>query len=264
MTTAPTRSAFHIAAFLAAFLGCSLAAASISAQPPLPPMDSGTANPNTLEEAFRALDQEWSAEERHDFKRKSEIHAVADVDFNVVVFIRQWFRPQHAPLRDDLKARGIRHPDYAYVVLGAYWQHLNGKPIQIEKYLAGGPNTLDEAFCELDQLLPADLKEIFMNKPEEKAVMDADFGLRMFISNQWLRTGRSTLPGYFASLRVASPETMSRIVLSSYWRYLNRWPIELEKRFACHEVPACWQEWLREERERTIAWEKDRANRIRP
>jgi hypothetical protein len=67
------------------------------------------------------------------------------------------------------------------VVLAAYRQHLNGWPIEIERYLARAPNTLKEAFQELNRLLSTEEKEDFMGKPEVSAVAFADFGLSVFV-----------------------------------------------------------------------------------
>jgi Domain of unknown function (DUF6794) len=207
--------------------------------------------PTTLEEAFRELDRLLPADHREEFKGKPEIDAVAN-DFELRMLIRrEWLKSEGSALRHHLHSLGVRHLDYSYVVAGAYWQYLNGQPIKIERYIAGGPNTLEDAFQELDRLLPANTKQIFKSKPEQKAVIDAHFGLAMFIRNEWFRSGRSSLPGRLHSLGARSFDDMSDMILRSYWRHLNGTSIDIEKQGACYE------RWWQKQR-RLIAEAKDK------
>jgi len=236
-----------------------------SAQSPPESKDTPRAShPNTLEEAFRELDWLLPADKIDEaFKRKPELEAVSTAPVGFVVFIRdEWFRSGHSALRDHLYALGVRHSDCAFVVLGAYWQHLNGKPIAIERYIAGGPHTLEEAFQELDRSLPADHKEIFKRRAENRAVARTHLGLGLNIRNQWFRSGRaSALAGYLQSLGAGNFEDMSGMVLTSYWRYLNGKPIEIEKqgaRFADYRAnPEKLVEELREAQRRLIELDKE-------
>jgi hypothetical protein len=95
--------------------------------------------------------------------------------------------------------------------------------------VADVPNTLEEAFRELDRVLPMEEKERFKRKPELAAVLDAHLSLGMGIRNEWFRSGRSALAGYLSSLGAQHFDDMSSVVLGAYWRYLNGRPIEIEK-----------------------------------
>ena len=54
-----------------------------------------------------------------------------------------------------------------------------------------------------------------------------------FILGLWIRTNwglweGSRLARYFNRLEIQHPDDMSQIILDTFWRYLNRKPIELE------------------------------------
>lgn len=102
------------------------------------------------------------------------------------------------------------------------------------------PNSLEEAFAVLDHTLSHTDKTSFKQQPEQQAVTKAHFGLGMYIRSQWFRTGRSAIP---AQLRAQHLDDASSIVLTSYWRYLNGRPLEVECQVACYQ--RWWQEQRR-------------------
>jgi hypothetical protein len=93
------------------------------------------------------------------------------------------------------------------------------------------PNTLAEAFSVLDKQLPAKDRESFKRMPERNAVTDAHRGLGMYIRNEWFRAGHSALP---SSLQARHLDDASSIVLTSYWRYLNGKPLDVERQVSCY------------------------------
>jgi hypothetical protein len=102
------------------------------------------------------------------------------------------------------------------------------------------PNTLEEAFALLDRTLAVTDRKSFKQQSEHKAVTSAHRGLGMYIRNQWFRAGRSPIP---TQLRAQHLDDASSIVLTSYWRYLNGKPLEIERQISCYE--RWWQEQRR-------------------
>jgi uncharacterized protein DUF6794 len=102
---------------------------------------------------------------------------------------------------------------------------------------------MEEAFAVLDTTLSQAAREQFRNMPVDKAVTHAHMGLGMYIRNEWFRRGRSSLPTKLHSLGARHIDDMSAMVLTSYWRYLNGKPIELERQGACYKR---W--WTEQER----------------
>ncbi|OOG61647.1 hypothetical protein B0E46_17010 [Rhodanobacter sp. B04] len=94
--------------------------------------------PNTLPQAFAALDQQLGSQQRDDFKNTPETEAVVKAHTGLGLYIRNaWFRSGHSKLPDELHALGVRSlDDVSSVVLTSYWRHLNGKPLEVEKQCA--------------------------------------------------------------------------------------------------------------------------------
>ena len=91
--------------------------------------------PNTLDEAFAALDALLSPADRHSFMHKSEGQATLDAHFSLGMYIRnEWFRHGGSTLPGELYAAGARSlDDMSSMVLTSYWRHLNGKPIKLRE-----------------------------------------------------------------------------------------------------------------------------------
>jgi hypothetical protein len=96
------------------------------------------------------------------------------------------------------------------------------------------PNTLDEAFASLDRSLKPDERLAFMQRPEREAVMLAHFAVGLYIRNQWLRSGKSSLTNLLLAKGAQSFDDMSAMILTSYWRHLHGKPIQLEEQGACY------------------------------
>ena len=90
--------------------------------------------PNTLEEAFVALDKQLSVEERQKFQSTPEGKAVALAHMGLGLYIRnEWFRAGGSALPKVLQAWSL--DDASGIVLTSYWRHLNGKPLEVEKQI---------------------------------------------------------------------------------------------------------------------------------
>jgi hypothetical protein len=88
--------------------------------------------PNTLPEAFAALDKLLPASERTLFKRAPEREAVARSHMGLGTHMRnRWFRSGGSALPESLGAQHL--DDASSIVLTSYWRHLNGKPLEVER-----------------------------------------------------------------------------------------------------------------------------------
>jgi len=94
--------------------------------------------PNTLSQAFAALDQQLGSQQQEAFKNTSEAEAVAKAHMSLGLYIRNvWFRSGQSKLTGQLHALGARSlDDMSSVVLTSYWRHLNGKPLKVEEQCA--------------------------------------------------------------------------------------------------------------------------------
>ncbi|MCL2310268.1 MAG: hypothetical protein FWC42_08370 [Proteobacteria bacterium] len=90
--------------------------------------------PNTLEEAFAALDKQLSAIERQKFQNAPESEAVALAHMGIGMRIRnEWFRAGGSALPRTLRVQHL--DDASAIVLTSYWRHLNGKPLEVENQI---------------------------------------------------------------------------------------------------------------------------------
>ena len=88
------------------------------------------------------------------------------------------------------------------------------------------PKDLDDCHAALDSMLDQEWIEEYRNLPEDHTVRE-HFGLGLWMRNYWLSPG-SRLLAYFVSLGARHHDDMSSIILTSYWRYLNDAPFDLE------------------------------------
>lgn len=109
--------------------------------------------PNTMLQAFSALDKQLGPQKREAFKNTPEAEAVANADMSLGIYMRNvWFRSGHSRLADKLHALGAQSfDDASAVVLASYWRHLNGRPLEIEKQCA----CYAKWWQEQDQLIAA-------------------------------------------------------------------------------------------------------------
>ena len=94
--------------------------------------------PNTLPQAFAALDQQLSPQQRDAFKNAPESTAVVRAHMSLGLYIRNvWFRSGHSKIPVQLHALGAQSlDDMSSVVLTSYWRYLNGKPLKVEQQCA--------------------------------------------------------------------------------------------------------------------------------
>lgn len=86
-----------------------------------------------------------------------------------------------------------------------------------------------EAMYIGDKRLAKELK-MWLDMPEENAMATAHHGLGAHIRNEWkLWSGEGTLVEYFAEMGIIHPDDMSGIILTSFHRWKNDRPIELQQ-----------------------------------
>jgi hypothetical protein len=91
--------------------------------------------PNTLEEAFAALDAQLPALERKKYMNSTEDDAVTSAHMGLGMWIRnEWFRHGGSALPGSLQARSL--DDASAIVLTSYWRHLNARPLDVEGQVA--------------------------------------------------------------------------------------------------------------------------------
>jgi len=99
---------------------------------------------------------------------------------------------------------------------------------QTDKKLKGKPTTLDETYLYLNQMFDDTAKYGFMTLPEDVSTSRLHRGFGMWIRNNWGLWRDSKLKHYFLDKGVGHPDDMSGIILTSYHRYLNIKPIDLD------------------------------------
>jgi len=96
------------------------------------------------------------------------------------------------------------------------------------------PEDLDGCFAVLDALLdPAEIEK--MRSGTEAEMGQYYFGLGMWMRNEWGLWSGSELQRWFREKGIFHPDDMSGIILTSYWRYLNDAPIELDEQIASYQ-----------------------------
>jgi hypothetical protein len=93
------------------------------------------------------------------------------------------------------------------------------------------PKDLEDCFAELDKLWSPKQREEFRKKSEEELI-DYHFELGMWMRNRWRLWAGSRLQNYFATLGVPHPESISMIIITSYWRRENHREIKLDEQIA--------------------------------
>jgi hypothetical protein len=120
------------------------------------------------------------------------------------------------------------------------------------------PETMEQAFHSLDSLMSKTQRDAFMHKPEREATVETHMSFGLYIRNEWFRRGKSSLVAFLFAKGAQSLDDASAIILTSYWRYLNGKPINLEAQ------GACYAEWWAEERLLRINAEKRNQNSYSP
>ncbi|MEW6378469.1 MAG: DUF6794 domain-containing protein [bacterium] len=91
------------------------------------------------------------------------------------------------------------------------------------------PKNLDECFNELNRMLGTLVIDEIRNE-KESTVRMFHYGLGTAIKNNWeLWRAHSPLAQYFNRLGIYHADDMSDIILTSFWRYLNNKPLNVEE-----------------------------------
>jgi hypothetical protein len=89
------------------------------------------------------------------------------------------------------------------------------------------PKNLSDCFVELDKMLHPSFINQFKTS-EAKETIKYHHTLGMWIRNNWGLWKGDTLARWFNNKGIFHPDDMSGIILDSYWRSLNKRPIDLE------------------------------------
>jgi hypothetical protein len=91
------------------------------------------------------------------------------------------------------------------------------------------PLSINEAITYFEKKWSDKQKESFKNLPEEKAVSESDLTHGIFIRSKWLYNNKDTaLLNEFLRMGVDEAHDMSRIIITSLHRKLNKLPIDIE------------------------------------
>lgn len=105
-----------------------------------------------------------------------------------------------------------------------------------EKYI---PKNLDECFIEIDKILNSkDTKELKDGAEEEMCMEHHSMGRHL--RNRWGLWQESHLAEWFKEKGIHHADDMSGIIFTSYWRYLNSKPIELDEQIVHYKK--YWEE----------------------
>ncbi len=118
------------------------------------------------------------------------------------------------------------------------------------------PKNLDECMVELSRALHPDFLEEIKSGSEADMILH-HFGLGLWIRNNWVFCSESRLyKYYFVELGVTDPDSVSGIILDSFWRHLNNRPVKLDEQIARSRA-ALAQESQQEQVEEESAEELD-------
>ena len=91
------------------------------------------------------------------------------------------------------------------------------------------PKNLDECFVQLGILLDEESKRNIIEDSEERFVTSLHYTFGLFLWDYWELWEDSVLSKYFIGLGIEDPETMTKIIFTSYYRYLTGKEVELNK-----------------------------------
>lgn len=91
------------------------------------------------------------------------------------------------------------------------------------------PNDLEGSMRELDSMLSIKAKNAIRLTFEKEVIDKYTLFIGMWLQNNWGLGHQSRLALYFGKLRVMNPDSMSDIILQSYWRHLNGKPLRLDE-----------------------------------
>jgi len=108
--------------------------------------------------------------------------------------------------------------------------------LKIKPKLVGKPSTLDECYKYLDKIFDDTSKYNFKVFPEKFAVNREQIILGGWMRDEWGLWTHSDLKSNFEKLGIYLPEDMSKIILTSYHRRLNKNEIDIDEQIKnCHK-----------------------------
>lgn len=120
------------------------------------------------------------------------------------------------------------------------------------------PKDLEECFVFLDGVLVAEDKEVATNDSNFAVLVHHTLGRTL--RNDWGLWGNSVLAKWFKEKGIEHADDMSEIILTSYHRYLNSKPIELEE-----QIKSCQEHWKEQEKvdnELTVVYFKEEVDEV--
>lgn len=172
--------------------------------------------------------------------------------------IFKWTTGDENRMLNFLKEKGIESHTKD-VILVAYKRHLAGLPIneaeiykpyvEIERNWKAEdkirditdtlrgiyiPKNLNDCFVRIDSMF-ADTTKQTIKKWNEDEMWRLHHGFGMWMRNNWQLWGGSRLSVYFNNLDIHHPDDMSGLILTSYHRYLNNKPIEIDSQVSYYQ-----------------------------
>lgn len=216
--------------------------------------------PKNIQHCFFTLDKTMSTQEINLIKTVQEDSIYTSKELkDGTDFFHAWKLYEGSGLAKYFNNKGLRGSYEMYeTILASYHRYLNGNEIDLENQIKRHqaqqkanseiflarlnrdslngfyiPRNIEECMMEFDRIMDQDSKDNFKSAEESKAVASAfRFHPGLWIRNNWGLWGGSRLQKYFFDHGVKEPEAMSWIILTSYYRYQNGKPIDLEKQTA--------------------------------
>ena len=99
------------------------------------------------------------------------------------------------------------------------------------------PKDLTEAFMQLNKKIEPNLRKKFQAMPEDMATEKLFFSLGRWMTHNWQFYGGSRLSHYMKTqLGVHHPDDMSRFIIITYHRSLNKKPLQVKELLAQFEA----------------------------
>ena len=222
-------------------------------------------SPKNINQAIRKLDKSLTIETKEKLTKISSdslliFYKNSKSEFDIM---EEWFykwtqmsTTRDASLGKYYKNKGLEIPyDMIEVVLKTYQNKLKGNKANHDEILKtflirqqknnkeneiryltdslGGfyiPKDLDDAINSLNKIYSDSVKLKITKLTEEDYVSgNYRFGIGLWMRNNWQLWGGSRLSKFFQDNRISHPESMSVIILESYYRYLKNEDIRFEE-----------------------------------
>ena len=224
-----------------------------------------TKSPKNINQAVKKLDKNLAIETKERLKEITSDslliwYKYSNSEFDVMdEWFYKWTRrstTKDARLGKYYKKRGLKIPnDMIEVVLRTYQAKLKGIEIKHDKILKQFqikqqknneedkvrfttdslrgyyiPKNLEDAINSLDKFY-SDSTKIEITKLAEKEFVYGNYrlGIGLWMRNNWQLWGGSRLSQFFRDNKINNPESMSVVILKSYYRYLKNENIRFEE-----------------------------------